>query len=965
MKKSRLGQHGSLLVALTSAQGLLATYAHAIPPTSETISTAVGTGREISYDFDTLNITNQGSLTGNGNAALNIDYNGTISTLNNAGTISSNNGYSVYSSGTIGTLNNTGIIANNNSSGAIYLDYGSQTDLITNSGLIGDTSSNNYGYAVYNYGNINTLKNLENGTISGSIGLDNEGYIGTLDNAGTITNNSNSLSSNGAVFNRGTIDNLVNSGTIISTYSSGVLGGSVALRNYGTIGTLTNTGTIISNYFGILSNSGTNSAIGSIINSGLIKGPQAIYVYNYSTNDNSLNITNSGTIAGNIYNYSAGPITIAGGSDHQGTLTGYSDGTSGYIFTNGGSLTFSSGSLLLNDHLYASGGNILNDAASVQVNTPIIINGNYHQNAGAALIFGVSDLATATGDSSTDSGYGNLTVNGSATLDQGTHVSLVRTGNTYQFAQGQRYVVINANSADTQYNANTLNYQAVGYNGGVKGTEYNDGTHSALVVSLVEAPVVVTPTPVTTTPVTTEPVTTEPVTTTPVTTAPVTTTPVTTTPVTTTPVTTAPVTTTPVTTAPVTTTPVTTAPVTTVPVTTPVVTTPVTTPVSTAPVVITKSWATIPSATAALGGLARYSGISPQLLELYNASLAIDGKAEANRVGEALSSSQNISASTANTTAVSKAMSVVGNHMNTARNPQTAGMSGVSTGDAYDSWTFWGQPFGGFANQDSTEDVSGYKAKFGGLLLGADRQLGQNWRAGAALNYSNTSVRGQDNLANNRSTADNYGVIGYAGYTGNPWFMNLSAAVNRQNYNSSREADFTGFSGTAHGKFNGQSVTLQSEFGYPFTLPADVVLTPMATFTYGYQHVDGYKESGGNGMALDVGSSHSQSVVSDIGVRVEKTVATRLGNLTPFAQVSWIHQYDDRQMSSNAVYGADTLGETSFTTKGASPVKDMAGVAVGTTLYNKQGLSLDARYDLQAGERYQAHTFSLLLRKSF
>lgn len=908
MKKSRLGQHGSLLVALTSAQGLLATYAHATPPTSETISTAVGTGREISYDFDTLNITDQGSLTGNGSAALNIDYNGTISTLNNAGTISSNNGYSVYSSGSIGTLNNTGTIANNNSSGAIYLDYGSQTDLITNSGLIGDTSSNNYGYAIYNYGNINTLKNLTNGTISGSIGLDNEGYIGTLDNAGTITNNSNSSSSNGAVFNRGTIDNLVNSGTIVSTYSSGVLGGSVALRNYGTIGTLTNTGTIISNYFGILSNSGTNSAIGSIINSGLIKGPQAIYVYNYSTNDNSLNITNSGTIAGNIYNYSAGPITIAGGSDHQGTLTGYSDGTSGYIFTNGGSLTFSSGSLLLNDHLYASGGNILNDAASVQVNTPIIINGNYHQNAAAALILGVSDSATATGDSSSDSGYGNLTVNGSATLDQGTHISLVRTGNTYQFAQGQRYVVINANSADTQYNANTLNYQAVGYNGGVKGTEYNDGTHSALVVSLVEAPVVVTPTPVTT------------------------------------------------------------APDTATPVTTPVVTTPVTTPETTAPVVTTpttKSWATIPSATAALGGLTRYSGISPQLLELYNASLAIDGKAEANRVGEALSSSQNISASTANTTAVSKAMSVVGNHMNTARNPQTAGMSGVSTGDAYDSWTFWGQPFGGFANQDSTEDVSGYKAKFGGLLLGADRELGQNWRAGAALNYSNTSVRGQDNLANNRSTADNYGVIGYAGYTGNPWFMNLSAAVNRQSYNSSREADFTGFSGTAHGKFNGQSVTLQSEFGYPFTLPAEVVLTPMATFTYGYQHVDGYKESGGNGMALDVGSSHSQSVVSDIGVRVEKTVATRLGNLTPFAQVSWIHQYDDRQMSSNAVYGADTLGETSFTTKGASPVKDMAGVAVGTTLYNKQGLSLDARYDLQAGDRYQAHTFSLLLRKSF
>ena len=43
----------------------------------------------------------------------------------------------------------------------------------------------------------------------------------------------------------------------------------------------------------------------------------------------------------------------------------------------------------------------------------------------------------------------------------------------------------------------------------------------------------------------------------------------------------------------------------------------------------------------------------------------------------------------------------------------------------------------------------------------------------------------------------------------------------------------------------------------------------------------------------------------------------------------------------------------------------MAGVAIGTTLYEANDLSFDARYDLQAGERYQAHTFSLRLRKSF
>ena len=153
--------------------------------------------------------------------------------------------------------------------------------------------------------------------------------------------------------------------------------------------------------------------------------------------------------------------------------------------------------------------------------------------------------------------------------------------------------------------------------------------------------------------------------------------------------------------------------------------------------------------------------------------------------------------------------------------------------------------------------------------------------------------------------------------------------------------------------------------GYPLALGADVTLTPLAGLSYSYQHIDGYSETGGNGMALDVESSHSQSVVSDIGARLDKTIETGVGNLTPFVQLSWIHQYDKRQMSNTATYAADSICETTFVTKGMAPVEDMAGVAIGSTLYDANSLSVDARYDLQAGEAYQAHNFSLRLRKTF
>ncbi|EOV9616476.1 autotransporter domain-containing protein [Cronobacter dublinensis] len=1029
MKKSRFSQQGTLLVALTSAQGLLAPYAFAV--SSDYVISGQQSDVQISSSYSLVQVTNTGSALSSAGSALSIGQGVAVTLLDNDGVISAEGNsqntdtysYGLKNEGTIDTIDNSGSIkmasASNNyySGSAVNLTETSQVGTLINSGTIeGPDTYYNYGgnYSqggITNSGTLGTLKNISSGVITGRTGVSNLGKIDLLENAGVIssttTNTSGYNYNNGAIYNTGTINTLHNTGTIgnintsTSYYNSGIFNTNtgiiksltndgkiasnyVGVYNLGQIDTLTNNGDISGNLVGIY-NGNTNSnstAASTIINNGTVSGSYGFYATNYNsqtttttlinngtitgstqgvyitgsngasnaiinngtitgkgnaiftngTNGSALTITNSGIIEGNISSNNGAALEFIGGTDKQGVLTGVStvsdDETAsstngiGTIASNS-DVIFRSGSMLLNDNINvasltthslssddstATVGTVLNDAAQLQINAPIAITGNYHQNAGAALIVGVSDTASASGDIAQDTSYGRLNVTGSATVDQGSSISLTRTGNTYKFAPGQRYVVINANSNGTNYNADKLAYKAVGYAGKVTGSTYVDETNSALVVQLEKAP---TP-PVPGTPTVPGNPTTP-----------------------------------------------------TVPGKPPVIVKP---PVVVKPPVAPVTGperATTSNATSSLNGLASYSGIAPQLLELYNASLAIEGTKEANRVGERLSTSQNINVSTASGVATSTAMGVVGNHLDTIRSPQTAGLSGVSTGDGYSDWIVWAQPYGGYTRQDSTSEVSGYSAKFGGLLFGADRTVAEDWRVGAALNYSNTSVHGKDNLTGNNSTANNYGVIGYAGYSGDPWFVNLSAALTRQNYDTVRRADFTGFSGTANGKFNGQSVTLQSEFGYPFTLPAAVVITPMAGLTYGYQHVDGYKESGGNGMALDVGSSHSQSVTSDLGTRIEKGFDTGLGRLTPFAQVSWIHQYDNRRTSNTATYAADTIGETQFTTKGAAPVKDMAGLSVGSTLFNASDLSIDARYDLQAAERYQAHTFSLRLNKSF
>lgn len=960
MEKKRLSQLISLLVASTTAQ------AYATSP--ELIIDTPTSNVQIADAKELVHITQNGFVTGMPVSALAVNAGVTVTTLTNDGVINDQNGMPLFLSnnlvqinGTVDQLNNNGTIAsvNENQLNSVFaVGTSGVVNTLTNTGTI-KGNSNNYYSGNYNTGTLNnagtihTLNNTADGKILGSLGISNQGTIDNLINAGLIgatdVENNNYIGQNGAIFNSGTIGTLHNTGSIDGGTSdnygrSGIsnqgnittlvndnkINGSFAgIINYGTIGSIENNGQITGNYVAIYS----YGPLDSIVNNGLLTGGNYALMVG-SNNSDGVILTNTGDIAGDIYALNATRLIINGGGTTTGTLSGI-DGATGTIM--GSDVVFNTGSLLLNDNIVTSlpeyglmslqmsderpvsNGTVVNEAASLQVNNSITITGDYHQKAAATLISGVSDLATANGDLLADTGYGRLNVSGNATIDAGSSVNLLRTGSTYQFAEGQRYVVINAAGTETDYHADQLKYKAFGYRGVVNGSVYEEAESKALVLTLGAEPVIpdpVEPQPEPT-PDVTPPVVTEPEVTTPVVTVPTPTQPA---------------------------------------------------PAEPAPAQPSKrGYATIPSATAALGGLAHYSGISsPQLLDLYNASLAIEGKQEANRAGERLSTSQNLNTSSAATVATSTAQAVVGAHIDAVRNPQASGTSGVATGDDYaNNWIVWGQPFGGYARQDSTDNVSGYTAKFGGLIIGADRALGDNWRLGAALNYSNTSVHGKDNLSGNNSTADNYGVIGYAGYTGNPWYLNLSAGLNRQNYSSVRRADFTGFSGAAHGKFNGQSITLQSELGYPIALPADVVLTPLAGLTYGYQHVDGYSETGGNGMALDVSSTHAQSVMSDIGIRIEKSFATGLGNLTPFAQVSWIHQYDNRQVSSHATYAADAIGETSFITKGASPVEDMAGVAVGTTLYDANDLSLDARYDLQAGDRYQAHTFSLRLRKSF
>jgi outer membrane autotransporter protein len=902
-------------------------------------------------------LSNSGTISG---LYAGINNNGTISTLTNSGVISDSNHKGIYNTGSINTLTNSGAIsANGASSYGIYNVYGGAigTAGVDSSGLY-NTGAIQGGYVgIYNgfddsiitlsnsgggvisggiigidnsYGNITVLNNTLGGVISGgNIGIINGGTIDTLNNSGvissTVTITSGTVNGNG-INNVGMIDTLNNAvgGTISSTATisgTGAIGtisgiynqaattyGSSSPQPGGTIGTLNNSGlvtgatsgltnggtiTVLNNTVGgtISGSIGINNlgptttivgggsftitttagTIGTLNNGGTISG--AAYAIN---NSGSLGtITNAGVIAGNIANTSSNALSINGGAGAVfGTLTGFSAGSIGTITNTASNVAFGAGNQLLNDNINV-GSNTVTNTGTLQINNQIGITGNYSQSAAGALKIGVADNAVTSTGTTSDTGYGRLVVSGSANIAAGSSVALTKL-NSYNFAQGQRYVVVQAASSGTNYNAGSLIYTATGFQ--VTGASVVDGGNSSvldLVLTLGNG-------------------------------------------------------------------------------------------ISSAPI----NSATSANAVASLSGLFNYAnstGTNAALMALSNAVAALGGSpAEANRAGAQLSPTATVAATSQAAAAPTQAvLGVVGAHVDGMRVAQADGQSGVAAGESASGVAMWGQAFGGNATQGMRDGISGYHAGYNGLLIGADTQLGDNWRVGGLGSYANTSVANDGDNSGSATHVTSYGLIGYAGYAADKWYLDMSAGAVQQQYNSMRAIGFNGFSGTANGQFNGMQYVASVQGGYPIKLASNTTLTPLAGLSYSRQHQDAYTESGGNGAALNVGATNSNSVKSDIGAKLERSFVTAYGALAPSAQLTWRHEYEKNGVQSVSSFAADTTGVTSFTTLGPTPIADTGVLVLGVTLTRSENVSLTARYSVEAASGYTSQTADVRLRYQF
>ncbi|AJP71782.1 hypothetical protein TS85_08275 [Sphingomonas hengshuiensis] len=407
-----------------------------------TLATIVNVDGNFTQSAGTLNLGTTGKLVvtqaanftggivavGGFSATGNYLFGGTAGTLVSGGAGSSYSGATVNAGGITGLAAGAVTSGNDLVMGVSNYYVGGTLSSLNNTGTVSGVSDGVYVAAT---GSLGTLDN--SGTLSGtSTGVTNLGLTTLLSNSGLIQGGDK------GVYNAGQIGALINTGTITTATTASGTG----LQNSGSIGTLSNSGLIS---IGIYNNGGT---IGLIDNSGTLQGgAQALYI----TSGASLaGIANSGLIQGSIINDSAQDFTISGGTGAAiGTLTGMSG--RGSIVNTASNLVFSSGNLLLNDDIDATGHSVVNSGAVITLPGMTSITGNYSQSAGSLLV---------------DAGVSGLAVSGTATVTGGTiAAALASTGN---YLAGDSYTLIQAASGSS--------YGGVSVTSGVTGLSVTDAT---------------------------------------------------------------------------------------------------------------------------------------------------------------------------------------------------------------------------------------------------------------------------------------------------------------------------------------------------------------------------------------------------------------------------------------------------------------------------------------------------------
>lgn len=310
----------------------------------------------------------------------------------------------------------------------------------------------------------------------------------------------------------------------------------------------------------------------------------------------------------------------------------------------------------------------------------------------------------------------------------------------------------------------------------------------------------------------------------------------------------------------------------------------------------------------------------------------------------------------------------------TAINTRTASLrqasqTGLAAGSYASGVQVWTQAFGQYAEQDERDGVKGYDASTIGAAFGADTQaLHEDLVLGVAVSYAYTDVD-SDNANNTETEVNSYQGTLYGEYTlPEDYFVaaNVSYAYNdidqtRKNVGTGNATATADYDSQQYGA--GVSVGKDFDVSYP-GYNTGFVVTPSVNVDYLYVDVDDYTETGAAGLSLqNVETEEFQVLELGVSVDAEWTIAVENGGFVkPSLNAGYAFDAINDTVESTASF---TGGGASFKTEGFEPDEHSFNVGAGLTYEAANNWEVNAKYDFEIKDDYEAHSGLIRAQYSF
>ena len=289
-----------------------------------------------------------------------------------------------------------------------------------------------------------------------------------------------------------------------------------------------------------------------------------------------------------------------------------------------------------------------------------------------------------------------------------------------------------------------------------------------------------------------------------------------------------------------------------------------------------------------------------------------------------------------------------------------SGPSGVSAGDmplgGDGKWALWGRAGKNWATF-TPSGANGFDADSWGVSGGIDGEVADKLRMGVSYFYTKANFDENGAGANSNADIDGNGVVVYATYQPNPWYLNASLGYGWNSYKSKRFV--TGF-GTNEANYDGKQIMGRAELGYILSEGA-FDITPHIGLRVNLLDIDSYTETGpAPAVSIDSRSVNSVRGVLGLGVRYEADLGSA-GKIVPEGYVRLLNEFGnpDEAITGNIVSG------------GAFNVKTVArddlsyAVGAGLTYEMNESVSLRVHYNGEFQSDYDEHAVSASFRFAF